>query len=143
MATHEILIPNWHPKSVNAIIGVHPKTVGRIKQKEYNFVGVYAVTHDVPKARHKRRVSLTLGVRGRGPDKSNLWKILLDALVACRLLVDDSAGWCEEGEVTYFKLRPGEKKWTRITLEDLPTAEPLGRTLFDILEAEGAGDEGG
>lgn len=43
-------------------------------------------------------------------------KALLDALKSNGLILDDSARWCELGEVA---VRRGARKSTRITLEDI------------------------
>lgn len=116
---HTIIIPDWTPPSVNLILGRHPKAGHKIKREAYNLVAGYCIQQGVPvSGLRKRRVSLdiTFGRKGRFPDKSNLWKILLDGLVDCHRLMDDSQDYCEEGEITFQR---GDKRQTIIILEDV------------------------
>jgi hypothetical protein len=113
---HTILIRYWHPLKLNALMGRHPMVIHRLKQADYERV---AYCYQLfPKARYKRRVSLTiiLGPRQRGGDPDSYLKVLGDGLVQCGQLVDDSAKWVEWAPVQF---RRGPEMGTEICLEDL------------------------
>lgn len=88
-----------------------------MKASDKQMIAVYGLK--VPKATGKRRVSLiwTLGKGGKRVDEDNTQKSILDALVACGLLRDDSAKWLEWGGVTFNR---AATKALTIILEDLP-----------------------
>lgn len=90
----------------------------RMKKSDREMVAGYARLAEVPKAKRKRRVRLTivLGPRQRGADPDAFWKGLLDSLVAAELLVDDSKEWVELAPVEYER---GKERATRIVLEDM------------------------
>lgn len=115
---YSITIPRWHPTLLNKLLQLHWAERARRKKVDYQMVGTYAVVQHVLPATGKRRVSahLTLSGRGRSPDADGVLKVLLDALVASRMLVDDSDKWCELGSVTFER---GKGRATRITLEDM------------------------
>jgi Holliday junction resolvase RusA-like endonuclease len=76
----------------------------------------YAAAAGVPSATGKRRVDLKL--MGQKPgDPDNRLKSLLDSLVESKLLIDDSAQWCEIGKIEVVPRR--YDKVTEITLTDL------------------------
>lgn len=116
--TQTLIIPGWTPTLLNAFLGRH-WGVGHAKKKiDAELIGTYAVAQALTKASGKRRVSLELHgwKRGRLPDPDAVWKSLLDGLVACRLLIDDSPNWCEIVSPVYIR----DAIWqTTITLEDL------------------------
>jgi hypothetical protein len=115
-----IEIPGFVPPSVNRLLGLHWGKRGRVKRGVADTIALasYASGDPVPDAVRKRRVSVSVTVSGRGGliDPDNALKCLLDALKANRLLVDDSAKWCEIGEVTVER---GPETRTRIILEDI------------------------
>ncbi len=89
------------------------------KKQLANDFALLARIQNVPKATTRRSVSLavTLGPRRKKPDADAYDKLLLDALVRCDLLLDDSArGLVGRVEVSFER---GTKDETRITLEDV------------------------
>ncbi len=99
---YRLEIPDWRPKTLNAILAnrwAGPKA----KKAAAKFFGVYARVFDIPPATGKRRVSLTLRMaKGeRCPDEDAYWKVTLDALVRCKLLKQDVPKWCTLGPVTF------------------------------------------
>lgn len=113
-----LTIPNWHPLRTNEFIYLHWTKRAKVVRAAHQIVEVYRNVCNVERANGKRRVSVfvTLMKGQRRPDVDAYWKCLLDSLVACGLLWDDSPKWCELGTVTYER---GETRKTRITLEDL------------------------
>ncbi len=65
-----------------------------------------------------RRVHLAITLKKgqRAPDTDAFWKSTLDALVATRLLKDDSRTWCVLDPVEFQR---GTEKETTIELTDL------------------------
>lgn len=118
MGVYFLRIPRWQPERLNRLIGCHWATKHRRKRADREMVAGYALAQQIPRAEGKRRVSLvvTLGPRQRGFDPDSPWKSLLDALVACGLLVDDSGRWVEAGAVTFER---GRERGTLIILEDV------------------------
>lgn len=115
--SHLIAIPGFRPALLNELVGVHRFQAHRRKKRDREMIGVYSILAGVPRATGRRRVSLEIaGPFRRLPDPDAPWKSVLDALVACAMLRDDGAAWCELGSVTY--LRELEYR-TVITLEDL------------------------
>lgn len=114
---HIITIPNWRPMSDNVYCKGHWSIRYRKKKEDAEFVSAYATQSNIPKAETKRRVSVEVIVsKGRTPDPTNILKSLMDALVSCKLLVDDNAEWSELGGVLVKK---GADARTIIILEDL------------------------
>jgi hypothetical protein len=72
----------------------------------------------IAEAKGRRRVGVAVTVAGCGRllDPDNMLKALFDGLVANRMLVDDSARWCQIGDVSVAR---GKAKRTVITLEDI------------------------
>jgi hypothetical protein len=118
MAKHILIIDDWKPCSANELIGCHWSTKHRKKAIDAQMVAVYALTQDIPRATGKRRLSFAVTVTGRTgiPDPDNLLKSLLDSLVACERLVDDSPRWLELGEL---RVARGDRLETRVELEDI------------------------
>lgn len=116
--THTLIIPLFRPTPLNQLLG-HWARGGRLKKHDRAIVAAEAWSQQIPKAQGKRRVSLevTNAGRYRRVDPDAFFKSLLDALVACGLLMDDSPRWCELGTVTQ---RRGKRLETRIVLEDCP-----------------------
>lgn len=117
MATLKVQIPLWHPARLNQWDGAHWAVRAQLKADDREMVGIFCQQVGVPHAKKKRRVSLhiILAPRQRAADPDAWWKSLLDALVACGALLDDSPRWVELGPVTYER---GMRKATAITLED-------------------------
>ena len=116
-----IVIPRWHPPRLNQWDGRHWAARARLKRQTRDMVAAYARQLGVPPATGKRRVGLAVWLRPRcrGGDPDAYHKALLDALVACRLLVDDARQWCEITPVRYERRRDW---WgCEITLEDVPS----------------------
>jgi len=111
-------IPNWTPTSVNKLLSAHYKGRNKIKQKDYELIAGHAMAQGISPAVLKRRVSLHLVVEKgqRMGDESNLWKILEDGLVNCRLLVNDSPRWIERGKVNWSR---GTSRETFVILEEV------------------------
>lgn len=117
--TYEIEIERWHPTRLNELLGL-PWSRARRKHRDADMVAGYCLQRHVTRATGKRRVSLTIGLgpRERGGDPDCYWKSLLDALVKCGALVDDSAKWVDLGAVEYVREKP-RRKFARITLVDV------------------------
>lgn len=115
---YRIVIPNWRPSNLNAMHRVHWAARGRMKRADREMIAAYAKLAETPWAKTKRRVSMEITITGRqqSTDPDALWKSTLDGLVACGLLEDDSAEWCELGGVSHTR---GDKTETIIVLEDI------------------------
>jgi hypothetical protein len=116
---HHFDVPRWRPVTLNELFAAgNPMAVARKKRADREIVATYAALAGIPQATRKRRVSLAITLAGRMKqcDPDAFHKSLNDALVACRMLVDDSPQWCEIGPVVQVG---GEEKSTRITLEDI------------------------
>lgn len=117
--THTIIIPGWRPARTNQLLGGgHWSHAYKLKQRDKKWVETFAWFCKTPLAQGKRRVSLriTLAGRDKAADPDAYWKSLLDALVACGQLMNDSGWWCELGTVEHVK---GEARQTEIILEDV------------------------
>jgi hypothetical protein len=111
-------IPSWHPARLNELLGCSWQRRHRLKKADRELVALYGKLARIPPATGRRRVCLhlVLGPGQRAGDPDAYWKSLLDALVACGLLVDDSRQWVELGEVTFSR---GKARAAVITLEDV------------------------
>ncbi len=109
-------LPDYLPPSLNDLLG-HWARRNRLKKECREFVGIYGFR--VPKAAHKRTVTITLTRSGQQKerDADNIPKALLDALVQAGLLVDDSPAWCVCNPVVQVR---GPVTATTITLEERP-----------------------
>lgn len=121
MSTFRIVIPQWQPSRLNDLMKCHWGRKTRLRKADDDMVAYYARMESVPPATGPRRVSLevTLTPRQRA-DRDCWWKSVLDALVNCRLLVNDEATWCDLGAVTVTK---GDVRQTVIVLEDIQAKE--------------------
>lgn len=76
----------------------------------------------IPKATGKRRVEWTVTQRhrqhggGNAVDPDAIAKVLLDGLVRCGRLVDDSAKWCELGTPRVVR---GERDSVQVVLTEM------------------------
>lgn len=115
-------IENWHPARLNQFMGRHWSGGHKLKKldREVLFLAT-GPTCKYNQYEGRRRVSLHLilkpGQRSGDPDA--YWKSLLDALVACHALRNDSNRYCELGPVTFGRAKKGEWWGTVITLEEL------------------------
>jgi hypothetical protein len=114
----EVTIPDWHPLSLNQMIGFNKFVVTRRKHKDAGLVGAACLMAGVPRATGKRRVTLTivLGPRQKGRDPDAFHKSTCDSLRSCGALVNDSKEWVELPPVRYERAM---RRSTRITLEDV------------------------
>ncbi len=111
-------IPNWHPTRLNQLLNSHWAVAARYKRHDADIIAASVLGAGVPKAdRSRRRVSveIVLGPRQRGGDPDCYWKSLLDGLVKCGLLKDDSKEWLECGEVIFSR---GPRPATVIKIEN-------------------------
>jgi Holliday junction resolvase RusA-like endonuclease len=118
---HTLTIPNWKPVSVNRLVGRHWGQVHKLKAADAKMVAAYALQARLPAATGRRRVKVLIEcLPGQLLDGDNCLKSLLDALVKCRALVDDSAEYLDLVRVEVVAAaRPG----TTITLEDVEYGE--------------------
>jgi Holliday junction resolvase RusA-like endonuclease len=121
---HAIWIPGWHPTPKNKLrAGVNPFVANRLKHADQQTIDMAVLASGAQPASLKRRVDLHLSFpKGqRSCDKDSYWKSCLDALVKSKMLVNDSARWCEPGLVNYYKTHSDSDVWgTMILLEDRP-----------------------
>lgn len=113
----KVFIPRWHPVKLNQLLKCHWARAAKLKRVDREMVSRYM--HNIPKAEGRRRVwiRIVLGKGQRGGDVDAYHKSILDALVACGALKDDSAKWCELQPIEYA--RDWENWGTGIALEDL------------------------
>lgn len=116
-STYTMTIIGWRPRSLNELMKVHYMIAYRLKKRDKARIAVEKIVQRIPDAVHKRRVSLRIVLHGRDQvmDGDNVWKSCLDALVACRALVNDTPEWVDLGSVDYDR----GKRATVITLTDL------------------------
>lgn len=114
---HILDLPAFTPPSVNKAMFASVKQRSRIQRGTRDIIGCEARRQGIPLATCKRRLSLvvTLGKGQRKLDRSNVFKVVEDALVCTGLLVDDTDRWVEHGNVTWER---GERR-TQVLLEDL------------------------
>jgi len=112
-------MPGYNPPSVNRLIGQHWGKLVRHKRLAYDALAIAVYRAGVPRARGKRRLSVTVTQAGRGRlmDASNVLKVLEDGLVRCGALRDDGPAFLELGKI---EVRRGEQRGTCIELEDRP-----------------------
>lgn len=115
-----ITIPQWKPVSVNKFR--NPYARHGLKKKDAATIHKQCLLVDkIPAAKGKRKVDTHIILKsgkGRPIDPDNVLKSLLDALVKCGMLKDDSDKWCDWTKPTLEK-GTGTVWGTRITLEDL------------------------
>jgi hypothetical protein len=114
---YTVTIPRFHPARLNQLLGNY-HAAGRRKAADRAMIGYYCDHYQVPEAKVRRRVSLTLqlGYRMRGGDPDAYWKSVLDALVNCGRLVDDRKEWVELAPVRYER---ADEFGTILSLEDV------------------------
>lgn len=110
-----ITISDWLPVSLNDLVRGWESARHR-KHFDRQMIGIYARVANVPIAAGKRAVLIRLTQTvGRARDPDNCLKSVLDALVACGRLKDDSARWC----MASVELRRGPRRLTEIILDDI------------------------
>lgn len=116
---HILTIPRWMPVSDNILMGAHRFTKIKLKKADANAIYWSMREQRIPTALKRRKIEVVIKCkpRGRMPDPTNFAKSLLDAMVKCRLVIDDSQRWCEY--VTPIIKRGKGKDWgTEIIIED-------------------------
>lgn len=115
---HRIKIPDWRPTRDNELLNCHWRIKHKRKTDDAAMVMMYAIVANVMPATGKRRVSLEIVLKGRQKttDEWAYHKSLMDALVKCRMLVDDSPQFVAWGGTTYSR---GGEAGTTIILEDM------------------------
>ena len=89
-------IPGWRPVLSNELLGGHHMKAAALKKRDVEQVARAKLVYGVPDATGKRRIRITIRrCKGRIPDPDSPLKSLMDALKQTRLIVDDSARWCE------------------------------------------------
>lgn len=115
---HRICIPGWRPVPDNELVGANRYAAARRKKQDAAMVATYAILSNAPHAIGRRRVQLEITLKGRQQETDPMayQKSLLDALVKCRLLIDDTTEFVEWIPPTYDRI--GEAR-TTIVLEDI------------------------
>lgn len=111
-----VTIPDWRPTSLNEMRRVHHIKAWKLKKADERIVGAYFMGKKKAEAKRRVKIHITLTGRQREADPDAYFKSLLDALVKCGMLVDDSNAWCEITTPTYGRALKGS---TTITLEDV------------------------
>lgn len=111
-----IIIPGWHPTPLNKLREVHWSVARNMKRFDAQMIGVYAMGLDRAKGRRLVDLEIVYPPGKRRHDEDAFWKTTLDALVACRMLINDSTIWCKTGTVTLIR---GTTLETTITLTDI------------------------
>jgi hypothetical protein len=115
---YAITVQGWRPALDNELTRKHWRVKDGLKRRDVAIVAWACRTQGVPTATNRRRVAVRITNRytSRYPDPLAPFKSLLDALVRCGALVDDSGRWCEV--VTPAQYRRGPLA-TTIELTDL------------------------
>jgi Holliday junction resolvase RusA-like endonuclease len=108
MSQTVLYLPNYSPISQNELQEAHWAARARMKKSDMEIIAYYATLQGLmggPLPDCKRRVELRFVVpKGkRRCDGDNVKKSLLDALVACGLLRNDSPVWCESPEPVWAR----------------------------------------
>lgn len=119
--SYTVVIPDWHPTPLNALMRMHWAKRNRTVKTEYDYVWGYCFRAGIPKAKGKRRITqrLTLKGRDRRRDDDGAWKGLLDGLVKAEMLVDDGPDWVE---TTPLEFERGTQRKTTIIIEEVEDA---------------------
>jgi hypothetical protein len=119
--THTLIIPRWHPTSVNTLLESHWATRARLKRQDAAVVTLAARECRLPPAAVKRRVEALFSFPPgrRRFDEDAFKKVLLDSLVKCGLLRNDSPVWCETGGWRCVRAADGEEWGTKVELTDI------------------------
>lgn len=121
MVAYVIEIPDFLPATVNDLLRMHWAPRNRLLKEEAQLVALYARLAGVPPASCRRRVTIAFrapgGRRAKVGDPEARFKGLLDALVKCGCLVDDSDEFLD----LMPRVRERGAVRTLIVLEDLPS----------------------
>jgi hypothetical protein len=123
IGVYTLEIPRWHPATVNQLLRSVRGRI-RLKQLDREIVWSYGNLQQIPPAKGKRRVTLTivLAPHQRAHDPDSYLKSLGDACVHAHLLRNDSYLYVEWAPVI-FERSPGG--WgSRIIFEDLKEGTP-------------------
>lgn len=94
----------YHPPSLNQFLTMHFANRMKASRSAHDQVYVAKLVKGIPEAHCRRRVDLVFyKPKGRPRDEDNCRKIIHDALVSNRLLVDDSPQWVEQGYISQQK----------------------------------------
>jgi Holliday junction resolvase RusA-like endonuclease len=113
-----LVIPNWHPVSVNKLINSHHMVAHKLKKNDLSIVWTHAIKQGISMATGKRILDLviTLGKGQRALDPDNYYKSLNDALKLSGLIIDDNRQHLEIGSILFNR---AERKQTTIILMDI------------------------
>jgi hypothetical protein len=116
MAVYRFSIEDWHPATVNQLLGCHWGKRTKIKRGDRELIAHYS--RGLPKASSPRRVRLTIVLQKgqRAADSDAWWKSLLDGLKHCGMLVDDNRQYAILEQPEFYR---GTRKSTIIELEDI------------------------
>ncbi len=112
-----VFIPNWRPTSLNKLMG-HWSRAHKAKKRDKEIIALCC--RSIPKATTKRKIDIYIDLdkNQKRLDYDNTFKSLLDALVQCGVLKNDSPDWVQVGSVEYG--RNYETPGTWILWKDLP-----------------------
>lgn len=118
MSVHVIRIPGWKPSRTNELLEAHWRLRSRMKAEDATMLAAFFFACGGIRATGKRRIDLRVVVSGSGrtADPDAYWKSLLDGLVRCGALKDDSSACVELGTVS---IERGADPCTEITLTDI------------------------
>jgi hypothetical protein len=118
MPVYTLTLPDWRPPSKNELFRGTLRERMRLQEKAAELVGNYAHVQGIPKATGPRKVNVrfTYPRGARFHDADAFYPSLLDCLVACHLLVDDSPKWVRIG---LWAFQEGHSQQTVIRLRDL------------------------
>lgn len=116
--TWTLSIPGWTPTPLNQFVSKHWAVAKRLKDADKAIMHNAMMAYAVPAASSKRRVELLI-IHPKGKrfcDKDSQSKSLLDSMVHCGLLKNDSHVWLDMEKPEYAR---GEVLRTVITVTDL------------------------
>jgi hypothetical protein len=118
-----VLEIDGHTARLNELMYARVKTRIGLRYRDDMIILAACRRAGVAEAQGKRRIDLhvTLGPRQREGDEDDPFhKSLLDALKACKAIVNDTRKWCEATPTTYSR---GPKAGMVVTLTDLEAKE--------------------
>jgi hypothetical protein len=115
LPSYTFTVPDFLPVRLNVLLRAHWSKRNRLLKDDSFLIGLAFRASGIPPAEGRRRLSVCYRSPRPPRDADASLKGLLDALVACRALRDDSPAWCELGRLT-FDVGP---RATVIGLEDL------------------------
>jgi len=121
---HEIVIPQWHPARLNAIVDRGWHRGAKLKKRDREIVAGYTAGIPRPSGRRKVSLRIVLAKGQRAPDVDAYWKSTLDSLVRAGVLVDDNRNGCQTGDVEFLR-SPDATHGTTIIVEDVGPAAKI------------------